>query len=204
MEMKRCVNGHFYDPSKYQECPYCQGEHANESMTAVQGQDIGKTMPLPKQEYNAGMYQDDEVTQILRPKKQKKSAELLADEGTEQEEYGGSVDPVVGWLVCIAGAEKGKDYRIHAENNYIGRGDTMDIQIHNDATISRDHHAVISYDPRTRIFYFSPGPGRNIVRLNDEGIFMTQKIKARDIIEIGETKLMFLPFCGEEFNWEAE
>lgn len=199
MEMKRCINGHFYDPSKYQECPYCQGEHANESIAAAQHEDTGKTMPLPAQDHHS-FVPDDEVTQILRPKPPVK--EPVSHMEVEPQVLKEDVDPVVGWLICIEGAEKGRDYRIHAENNYIGRGEKMDIRILNDTTISRDHHAVISYDPRTRVFYFSPGPGRNIVRLNNEGIFMTQKIKARDIVEIGETKLMFLPFCGEEFDWK--
>lgn len=196
MEMKRCMNGHFYDPSKYQECPYCQGEHANESV--IQKQETDKTMPLSVHNSSASMPFDDEATQILRPKRTEKVVEQMKEEKNLKEE----IDPVVGWLICIEGTEKGKDYRIHAENNYIGRGETMDIQILGDSAISRDHHAIISYDPRTRLFYFSPGPGRNIVRLNNEAIFMTQKIKARDVVEIGETKLMFLPFCGEVFNWD--
>lgn len=156
-------------------------------------------MPLPAQDHHS-FVPDDEVTQILRPKPPVK--EPVSHMEVEPQVLKEDVDPVVGWLICIEGAEKGRDYRIHAENNYIGRGEKMDIRILNDTTISRDHHAVISYDPRTRVFYFSPGPGRNIVRLNNEGIFMTQKIKARDIVEIGETKLMFLPFCGEEFDWK--
>ena len=31
------------------------------------------------------------------------------------------LDPVVGWLVCIAGPDKGRDYRIHSERNFLGR-----------------------------------------------------------------------------------
>ena len=33
------------------------------------------------------------------------------------------VDPVVGWLVCIEGADKGKDFRILSERNFICSGD---------------------------------------------------------------------------------
>ena len=27
-------------------------------------------------------------------------------------------------------------------------------------------------------------------------------MEARDILQIGETKLMFIPLCGPEFTWE--
>ena len=37
--------------------------------------------------------------------------------------------PVVGWLVCIEGPSKGKDYRMIAEKNFIGRSPEMDIRI---------------------------------------------------------------------------
>ena len=32
-----------------------------------------------------------------------------------------SVNPVTGWLVCIEGPHYGKDYKIHAGKNFIGR-----------------------------------------------------------------------------------
>ena len=51
-----------------------------------------------------------------------------------------NIDPVVGWLTCIEGAEKGKDFRIVSERNFIGRGDDMDIQLTGDNSISRKNH----------------------------------------------------------------
>jgi hypothetical protein len=112
------------------------------------------------------------------------------------------IDPVVGWLVNIEGKEKGRDYRIHTDNNFIGRSEKMDICIRGDDTISRDNHAIISYDARDRIYYFSPGDGRSIIRLGGKAIFSTTELKAYDTIEIGKTKLLFLPLCGEEFEWK--
>jgi pSer/pThr/pTyr-binding forkhead associated (FHA) protein len=111
------------------------------------------------------------------------------------------IDPVVGWLVCIDGKEKGRDYRIHSDNNFIGRSEKMDICIRGDETISRENHAVISFDSRDKVYYFSPGDGRSIVRLNDKAIFSTSQLQANDTIEIGKTKLMFIPLCGERFEW---
>ena len=52
--------------------------------------------------------------------------------------------PVVTWLVCIDGPSKGRDYRIHSQNNFIGRSRSMDICIEGDNTISSERSAVLS------------------------------------------------------------
>ena len=114
------------------------------------------------------------------------------------------IDPVVGWLVAINGAEKGRDYRIHSDNNYIGRSEKMDICIRGDDTISRVNHAVIAYDTRERMFYFAPGEGRSINRVNGKAMLGTVILNPYDELEIGVTKLIFIPFCGERFEWKSE
>lgn len=114
------------------------------------------------------------------------------------------IDPVVGWMVCVNGKEKGRDYRIHSDNNYIGRSEKMDICIRGDETISRENHAVISYDSIGIIYYFSPGEGRNIVRYNGKAIFQTVELHAYDRVIVGKTELLFIPLCGETFEWGSE
>jgi hypothetical protein len=39
------------------------------------------------------------------------------------------------------------------------------------------------------------------VYLNDEEVTVPTELKPYDIIELGQTKLMFVPFCGEHFQW---
>ena len=65
-----------------------------------------------------------------------------------------SVNPVTGWLVCIEGPQYGKDYKIHAGKNFIGRADNMHIQILGDNSISRINHAAIIYDSKNRHIYY--------------------------------------------------
>ena len=96
-------------------------------------------------------------------------------------------DPVVGWLVCIDGATKGNDYRIHSQNNYIGRSARMDISIPGDPHISAENSAIIAYDNEDRVFYFGPGSGRNIVRVNGKPALSVEKIEAYDVLTIGTT-----------------
>lgn len=112
------------------------------------------------------------------------------------------LDPVVGWLVCIEGADKGRDYRIHAERNFIGRSEKMDICIRGDETISRDAHAIVSYDLRKNTFRLYQGDSKGIIYVNDEEVVTAVVLQPQDIIEMGKTKLLFIPLCGEKFKWE--
>ena len=111
---------------------------------------------------------------------------------------------MVGWLVCIEGATKGTDYRIHSQNNYIGRSARMDISIPGDPHISAENSAIIAYDNEDRTFYFGPGSGRNIVRVNGKPALSVEKIEAYDVLTIGTTKLLFVPLCGDRFDWNEK
>jgi hypothetical protein len=112
-----------------------------------------------------------------------------------------NMDPVVGWLVCIEGGEQGRDYRIRSEKNSIGRSELMDIAIGGDDTISRDNHAYLVFNPKNGIYRLQAGESRGLVYVNGEEVINYVELKAYDVIEIGETKLSFVPFCGEQFQW---
>ena len=111
-------------------------------------------------------------------------------------------DPVVGWLACVAGPSRGKSYTVRGGVNSIGRSERMDIVITGDLKISAENHAKISYSDKHNRFNLLPGEGRNIVYLNDEEVFTPMPLKAYDLIDFGETKLLFVPLCGEKFTWE--
>ena len=111
-------------------------------------------------------------------------------------------DPVVGWLACVAGPSRGKSYTVRGGVNAIGRSERMDIVITGDLKISSENHAKISYSDKHNRFNLLPGEGRNIVYLNDEEVFTPMPLKAYDLIDFGETKLLFVPLCGEKFTWE--
>ena len=113
-------------------------------------------------------------------------------------------DPVVGWLACIEGPSRGKSYTIRGGINAIGRSDRMDITITGDRTISAENHAKLSYSDRNNRFNLLPGDGRNIVYLNGEEVFGPMPLHAYDLIDFGETKLLFIPLCGEKFTWKKE
>ncbi len=109
---------------------------------------------------------------------------------------------MVGWLVCVKGPDLGRDFRIRSEQNRIGRNSLMDICVPGDKRISRDTHATITYDPRHNQFRLAPGRARGMVYLNGRSLDAPAPLRSYDMIELGETRLQFVPFCGEDFQWK--
>lgn len=114
------------------------------------------------------------------------------------------IEPVVGWLVCIEGAQVGQDYKIRREKNFIGRSEEMHIQIVGDNCISRRNHAVIIYDPKSRNFVLKSGDSSGLVYLNNEAVYSPTELTAYDVIQMGKSKFIFIPLCGIHFDWESD
>ena len=208
IEMKRCEKcGSFFNAAKTPSCPYCSDktENIDKTMPTVASVDAmvtSREVTVPTPEVT-----EMPKTEAMPVEETKSKAVLMEDVISEDNKtrvasyVRASVDPVVGWLVCVAGKDKGRDYKIHADNNHIGRDESMDICIRGDETISRENHATITYDGMEKVFYFAPGAGRSIVRLNGKALLMTAELKQYDRITLGETELMFIPLCGSEFDW---
>jgi len=184
MAMKSCGKGHFYDEGTHSTCPYC-------GVSIELGETVARLDPAPAAE-------DFPRTRA--------AGSRATPRGDPEETVGIfkkrlRFDPVVGWLVCIAGPDQGRDYRIHGERNFIGRAPTMDIVIAGDTSISRENHAVLSYNPKRHTFNLAPGDGRGLTYLNDDELLAAQPLAPYDTIEIGASKLLFVPFCGERFTW---
>lgn len=111
------------------------------------------------------------------------------------------IDPVVGWLVCIEGAAKGRDYRLTAGRNFIGRGSDMSVSIKGDRSISSDKHAILSYDPVGNCFFVMPGTSTQLFYLNGKVVLETALLKAGDVLKLGNTRLLFVPCCTDSFSW---
>jgi hypothetical protein len=179
--MTRCSLGHFYDAGKHSSCPYC----------GVAADVEGKTRRVPP----------PAAAQPSRPSPVAAAPEPGVTRALYRETASG-ISPVVGWLVCVAGADRGRDFRIHGEKNFIGRSSSMDIVIAGDESVSRDKHASVAYDPKKRNFWLLPGEAAGLVYLNEQLVNTPSQLKPRDIIEIGKTKLMFWPLCDDKFHWD--
>lgn len=110
--------------------------------------------------------------------------------------------PVCGWIVCISGVRQGKGYEIKSGKNFMGRADDMDIQVLGDNKIARRNHGVIVFDPKKKETVLLPGDSNGIVYHNDAAVYVPTVLNPYDVIEMGESKFAFVPFCGENFMWE--
>lgn len=112
-------------------------------------------------------------------------------------------EPVVGWLVVIGGPGLGAFRPIFEGNNTIGRSASQRIPVDfGDDAISGEEQAYLRYDSSDRTFLFVPNLAKtNVVRLNDDKPTAASKLRPMDVITMGRTQLVFVPFCGEEFDW---
>lgn len=179
--MKQCDNGHFYDENRFETCPYCQD-----------GAGIGKTVSAGAVGKTVAAAQRSAVPEADRGK----------TVGIIKKKIG--IDPAVGFLICISGPHRGADYRLVSGRNFIGRAAAMDVALADDDTVSRESHALVTYDAKHNTFSLSPGQGRGITYCNDEQVEMVRPLKAFDIIEVGKSQLLFLPLCGAQFQWSEE
>ena len=113
-----------------------------------------------------------------------------------------AADPVTGWLVCIAGPHFGESFPIAAGNNSIGRNNKNKIVLSQDMGISKEKHAFLIYEPKKRKFYLQPGDSSGLTYLNDNFITGINELQKNAVIELGSSRLMFIPLCGPEFTWE--
>jgi hypothetical protein len=135
----------------------------------------------------------DPVTRLFRPK----SSSGDTPAGSSKD-----VELVVGWLVVLDGPGRGQSRTVGFGVNGIGRGELERISLNfGDSEISRERHAVITYDHKGRRFFIQHGGGANLTYIGDEPVLQPMELKGREIIGIGQTKLCLVPFCGPEFGW---
>lgn len=175
MKIIQCNEGHFYDGDKYEACPVCRK---------------GK------------------VTEVRRPSPQFmewENASRVSDLHRTVQDYEAEAPVlhsfVTGWLVCVKGPERGRDYRLKHGFNQIGRSHRMDVCIFEDDGISRDAHCSVVYEDRKNQFLLVPGTGSLTWK---EGALVEAPVplKSGERFQIGETELEFIAFCRDDIKWE--
>lgn len=203
MKLSTCPNGHFYDADKYASCPYCVPQDDAEAVTEA----------LKTEDFSAQTAQTPQPAPAPAAPKKQPSFVNTAVNGWEEPEDDENctvgyyaqvigVEPVVGWLVCIKGAYRGESFKLKSGRNFIGRAANMDIVLGADQSVSRLRHAAVVYDPKSRAFIVAAGDARELCYLNGEVVISSQKLKAYDVLTLGNTELMLIPLCGEKFSWD--
>ena len=146
----------------------------------------------------------DPKTRIYRPGRTQRGEPTAApDAGTQDEQSSAMDDPPVGWLVVIKGPGQGNVAAIGNGSNSVGRDTNDRIRIDfGDETISRRGHSTITYDPRGKKFYLQHGAGKNLTYLEGDPVLAPTELPGFSHITIGNTELLFVPLCCEQFDWE--
>lgn len=112
-------------------------------------------------------------------------------------------DPVVAWLVIVGGPGIGAYRPVFEGNNTIGRGAGNRVPIDfGDEAISGEEQAYIRYDSADRSFLFVPNLAKtNVVSVNEQRPAAPVPLQNMDVIVMGRTQLVFVPFCGPDFDW---
>jgi hypothetical protein len=110
--------------------------------------------------------------------------------------------PAVGWIVCVKGEYMGQSFEIKSGQNYIGRAQNMNIALAREASVSRNRHAVIIFDPAKQAFYIQKGESSGLTYLNRELVMDHTMLNPYDKISIGNVEFVFVPFCGDRFSWD--
>ena len=186
MAVLLCHRGHYYDSDKYESCPHCAlAASAEDSVTVALGH---------AQEQQRSSIAKERLVAFAR-----KDAPA-ADKTISVFTVASKQNPVVGWLVCVEGAEKGMDFRLHAGRNFVGRSPGMDICLPGDDQVHRDNHCSVIYEPSKSAFALAPGEGAYPL-LNGEQLTDASALKHNDRIIIGSLEFRFISFCGEDFAW---
>lgn len=116
----------------------------------------------------------------------------------------GEADPVVGILLVIKGPGRGRAVTLGQGVNELGRGEGQRARVDfGDDGISRERQAVVSYDPKERAFWLQPGSGPNLVYLGNDPVLAPMALANGDRITVSETRLLFRPLVGDDFDWSA-
>lgn len=198
MAMQQCPNGHLYDDSKNNGCPFCNGVPMNATMP------LGANAPAPAQQAfpaTVGLNVQEEMPRT-QPLEVQQMQTVYVNDDADTDAGEEKVEVVRGWLVCVSGAKKGMDFRLHSEKNTIGRGNDNDVNISFDNSVSKGVNAVIAYERKKNKFFVYPeGISKNNIYVNEELLMMPVELKDYDVLEIGSTKLIFRSLCNENFNW---
>ena len=191
MGIIKCDAGHYYDPERYEKCPYCKKEkkgvlHARRDPKFEDGLTVAKEKKREKPSFfskssahREGKF-DEEKTVGIRD----------AQSGKKR---------VAGWIVCYQGEDAGRDYRLYHGFNYIGRNFSMDVCLNHNSGIAEEKHGAIVYDGRQNQFFVVAVNGS--ILLNERPIVEMEELQDGDRLQFGNEIYIFIPFCKGERTW---
>ena len=200
------MSGEDYEPTRLIRKSSSGGDNQNDQSPANPGHDPEETKYAPESLPGSGEVPDktriirrgqgaedsgeaSDVTRLVRPSSSKSESDDV---------------PVVGWLVVVEGPGKGKSVNLGYGRNTVGRDKNNRSAIpFGDQEISRNNHAIITFDHKGNKFYIQQGESKNPIRVSNEIVLEPRELFGGETIELSDvTVLKFVPLCGESFSWE--
>ena len=184
MAIVMCERNHYYDDSRNETFPYCEKEAATNDNS------------INEQETSFFLQEEIDDCQLT---------EAYGENVMEYEKTIGIFSEcnttrlTAGWIVALDGEYRGKSYPVFLGRNFAGAADDMDIVLYGDRRISRQKHFSIVFDPKHTEFYILSGEGQ--VYLNSQPLKSQSTLSEGDIIGVGDTTFIFIPFCKEGRDW---
>ncbi len=204
MKLIECPNGHHYNADFFQVCPFCEesgnAEAAAAAVTdfvqpqaeraAVRGENSfggERNINLAGNDSDRGKSGSD----IVRGFDQK------SPEGEGKAPAGHFL---AGWLVCVAGPDRGKCYEVNSGMITVGRARNMDIVL-SDPAVSRDRQLILVYDERRSRMTARRGEAKSLCYVDDEPVIMDRILEDRSKLQMGRSMFLYVALCGDDFNW---
>lgn len=171
MNLIKCANEHIYDMDKFESCPHCANKEAKVKVTNILGSN------------------QSEVGTLLPTASAISANSSLLKRKT------------VGWLVCIEGAMEGESFTLYEGDNHIGRGSNMDVALSKEKTVSRENHAVITYNTQDQTFTLSAKNHLDTTFYNNAPLTENKQLISKDSVRVGDCTLLFIALCDDTFSW---
>ncbi len=197
MKLIECPNGHHYNADFFQICPFCEESGNSAAATDFVQPQAERTAAVtdfvqPQAERAAA------VTDFVQPQAERAAA--VTDSVQPQAERAAAGHFLAGWLVCVAGPDRGKRYEVNSGMMTVGRGRTMDIVL-SDPAVSRDRQLILVYDERRSRMTARRGEAKSLCYVDGEPVIMDRILEDRSKLQMGRSMLLYVALCGDDFNW---
>lgn len=205
MNLQKCKNGHYYDQDKFVKCPYCAAKKMPLKDTLV----LDGSEDAHTRKEGSSLQLKDAVATAMKMKQYQESVMSITREPVIGEEHvlfsaNGMLEDdrrlPVGVLVAIEGTCKGAIYRLQNGYNYLIVEQQM-IYLQYEPDAEHQPQAAIYYDVGQNLFVLKLMDENADIRIGKMQLEDSVRLVLYDTILIGEDIFLFVPICGDQFQW---